>query len=90
MASGHDNSLSADNATDSAVISDSELSLLEKLDFNVKKSMFTWSASFEELESFCFKYLDIKPADCSITTNDRAKTIKTNSLILNFYKTRTI
>ena len=34
--------------------------------------------------------MNIEPADCSITANDRAKTIKTNSLILNFYKTRTI
>ena len=42
MASGHDNTLSADNATYPAVISDSELPLLEKLDFNVKKSLFTW------------------------------------------------
>ena len=52
--------------------------------------MFVWSGSFEELQSFCFKYLNIEPADCSITANDRAKTIKTNSLILNCYKTRTI
>ena len=89
-ASGHDNCLSADNVTDSVVISDTELPLLEKLDFNVKKCMFTWSGSFEELQSFCFKYLNIEQADCSITANERAKTIKTNSLILNFYKTRTV
>ena len=60
----------------------------EKLDFNAKKSTFMWSGSSDDLQSFCFKYLDINPVECSITMNERAKMIKTSSLIqLNFYKT---
>ena len=90
MASGHDSSLSAEVSLEQAIISDSEHPLLGKLDYNASKSVFTWSGSFEELQSFCFKYLNIEPADCSITANERAKTIKTNSLILNFFKTRTV
>ena len=89
MASGHDSSLSAEVSPEQEVISDSEHPLLKKLDYNANKSV-TWSGSFEELQSFCFKYFNIEPADCSITANERAKTIKTNSLILNFFKTRPV
>ena len=90
MASGYDNSFSTETSIEQAINSDSEHSLMEKLDFNAKKSMFIWLGSFEELQSFCFKYLNIEPASCSITESERAKTIKTNSLIVNFYKTRTV
>lgn len=90
MARCQDNSLSTEILTEQEVNPDFEPPLIKKLNYNAKKSTFTWSGSFDELQSFCFKYLNIDPADCSITTNERAKTIKTSSLILNFYKTRTL
>lgn len=90
MANGQDNSLSAENLTEQEVNQDFESPLIEKLDYNAKKSTFTWLGSFDELQSFCFKFLNMEPADCLITTNERAKTIKTGSLILNFYKTKTL
>ena len=90
MACGQDNSLSTEILAEHEVNRDFEPPLIEKLDYNPKKSTFTWSGSFEELQSFYFKYLNIDPAACSITMNEKAKTIKTSSLILNFYKTRTL
>lgn len=90
MACGQDNSLSAENLTEQEANPDYESLLIEKLDYNAKKSTFTWLGSFDELQAFCFKYLNMEPADCSITANERAKTIKTGSLILNFYKTKTL
>lgn len=90
MACGQENSSSAEILAVHEVNPDFEPPLIEKLDYNPKKFTFTWSGSFEELQSFCFKYLNIDPAECSITRNERTKSIKTSSLILNFYKTRTL
>ena len=90
MECGQDNFLSAEILAEQEVSPDFEPLLIEKLDYNPKTSTFTWSGSFEEIQSFSFKYLNIDPAACSITMNERAKTIKTSSLILNFYKTSTL
>ena len=90
MACGQENSLSAEILAVQEVNPDFEPPLIEKLDYNPKKFTFTGSGSFKELQSFCFKYLNVDPAECLITRNERAKSIKTSSLILNFYKARTL
>ena len=90
MPNGRDSSLSLETSTPREQSVYPTNSLITKPSYNSKKSAFTWLGSFEELINFCYEHLEVDSTTCSITQNEQRKSIKTKSLIVNYYKTGTL
>ena len=58
------------------------------LGFDCKKSVFIWSSSFENLQLFCKKSLNIE--SYSTTSGDRFQSLKAKNITFNLYKTGTL